>query len=544
MNSTEAAIQVIKEKALKYSVKGLHTDQLLQKIQDFKVKIVLVGAFSAGKSALLNAFLSRDLLEENQRPETAVASELLYDNREFVEAVTDTEVKLCSPEEARGLDVTNIQYLRWHLSDSALQELEGYVLVDMPGFNSGIQAHNKAILQYADQANAYLLIIDAEDGGIKQSVSTFINEVRHYENNMAIVITKSDLKTEADIALVKETVEDAADEMFDQSVPVITTSRFDSQVRKKLDGLIRQFHRERIFRQSFVPPVTEMGEQVIRVMEVLKRNASLNTSDLEEEIRTREKAKAQLAKKLQRERQHLSDRLQNTVRPAILADAENALRQQAENLASSLEAGGANFSMLVNNILRPVLVSSTQSYVENSFDEFVSVMAIDTKELDQDAGLSEFLERYQEINAGLKSLPETVDKFNTVYKAVTTSFAVLTSVIAPWLEIVLIFLPDVLKLLSPLFQQRQRDKILNEVQNRVIPGIIQKLEPGVGSSLREMEAEMVAQLEEKLGEMIDLETSALESAKERLAQRQEDYTQKIAAIDRDIADVRAALNAM
>lgn len=544
MNSTEAAIQVIEEKAQKYSVNGLRTDQLLQKIQDFKVKIVLVGAFSAGKSALLNAFLSRDLLEENQRPETAVASELLYDNREFVEAVTDTEVKLCSPEEAGGLDVTNIQYLRWHLSDSALQELEGYVLVDMPGFNSGIQAHNKAILQYADQANAYLLVIDAEDGGIKQSVSTFINEVRHYENNMAIVITKSDLKTEADIALVKETVEDAADEMFDQSVPVITTSRFDSQVRKKLDGLIRQFHWESIFRQSFVPPVTEVGEQVIRVMEVLKRNASLNISDLEEEIRTREKAKAQLAKKLQRERQHLSDRLQNTVRPAILADAENALRQQAENLASSLEAGGANFSMLVNNILRPVLVSSTQSYVENSFDEFVSVMAIDTKELDQDAGLSEFLERYQEINAGLKSLPETVDKFNTVYKAVTTSFAVLTSVIAPWLEIVLIFLPDVLKLLSPLFQQRQRDKILNEVQNRVIPGIIQKLEPGVGSSLREMEAEMVAQLEEKLGEMIDLETSALESAKERLAQRQEDYTQKIAAIDRDIADVRAALNAM
>lgn len=544
MNSTEAAIQVIEEKAKKYSVNGLRTDQLLQKIQDFKVKIVLVGAFSAGKSALLNAFLSRDLLEENQRPETAVASELLYDSQEFVEAVTDTEIKLCSPEEAGRLDMTNIQYLRWHLSDPALQELEGYVLVDMPGFNSGIQAHNKAILQYADQANAYLLVIDAEDGGIKQSVSMFINEVRHYENNMAIVITKSDLKTEADIALVKETVEDAADEMFDQSVPVITTSRFDSQVRKKLDELIRQFHRESIFRQSFVPAATEMGEQVIRVMEVLKRNASLNISDLEEEIRTREKAKAQLAKKLQRERQHLSDRLQNTVRPAILADAENALRQQAENLASSLEAGGANFSMLVNNILRPVLVSSTQSYVENSFDEFVSVMAIDTKELDQDAGLSEFVERYHEINAGLKSLPETVDKFNTVYKAVTTSFAVLTSVIAPWLEIVLIFLPDVLKLLSPLFQQRQRDKILNEVQNRVIPGIIQKLEPGISKSLREMEGEMVARLEEKLGEMIDLETSALESAKERLAQRQEDYTQKIAAIDQDIADVRAALNAM
>lgn len=55
---------------------------------------------------------------------------------------------------------------------------------------------------------------------------------------------------------------------------------------------------------------------------------------------------------------------------------------------------------------------------------------------------------------------------------------------------------------------------------------------------------MVRQLEEKLGEMIDLETSALENAKEKLAQRQEDHAQKISSIDQDIADIRAALRNM
>lgn len=543
MSKVENAIQVIEEKAEKYSVNGLRTQQLLTEMGNFQVKIVLIGAFSAGKSAMLNALLGRDLLQEDQRPETAVASELLYDRQEYVEVVSKTGIKRCTLEEAVGVDVSSVQHLRWHLSDVALRELEGYVLVDMPGFNSGIQNHNRAILQYADQANAYLLVIDAEDGGIKRSVSSFLDEVRHYEDNVAIVITKSDLKIEDDVALVRENVEEMARDMFGQDVTVIATSKFDSQIRKKLCRLIRQFDREKIFRQCFVPPVREMGQQVIGVMEVLKKNASLDVADLEEEIRSREKAKTQLSKKLQNERQRLVDRLQNSVQPSILADAENALQQQAEVLANRLENGGAGFSMLVNNILRPVLATSTQTYVEDSFDEFVSAVVVDTRRL-EDANLGDVLGRYQQINEDLKNLPEHAGHFNAVYKALTTSFAVLTSAIAPWLELILIFLPDIIKAIAPLFQRDQKDKLLNEVQNRVIPGIIQKLGPSVSSSLREIEADMVAQLEEKLGEMIDLETSALENAKNKLAQQQEDHTRKLETIDQDIEDICVALDAM
>lgn len=543
MSKVEKAIHVIEEKAGKYSVNGLRTEQLLERIGGFKVKVVLIGAFSAGKSALLNALLDRELLQEDQRPETAVASELLYSTREYVEVVSETGVTRCSPTEAARLNVSGVQYLRWHLNAAALHQLEGYVLVDMPGFNSGIRNHNKAILQYADQANAYLLVIDAEDGGIKRSVSDFLDEVRHYEDNVAVVLTKSDLKTEEDAALIQKNVAETAADMLGKEVTVVTTSKFDAQVQGKLCALIRQFDQEKIFRQCFVPPVQEMGQQVIGVMEILKRNASLNVTDLEEEIRSREKARAQLSKKLQLERQNLSDRLQNHVQPSILADAENALQQQAETLANSLMNGGANFSMLVNNILRPVLASSTQNYVEESFDEFVASVAVNTQVLES-PDLSDILERYQEINRELKKLPETVDKFNAVYKTLTTSFAVLTSTVAPWLELILIFLPDIIKAIAPLFQGNQKDKLLNEVRNRVIPGIMQKLAPSISSSLREIEADMVAQLEEKLGEMIDLETSALENAKNKLAQQQEDHTRKLETIDQDIAEVRTALDAM
>ena len=74
----------------------LHTlSEKMYKVQmeldKFVLKILFVGSFSAGKSALINAMLQRELLEENQRPETAIASELLFDNEEYIEAVYETK---------------------------------------------------------------------------------------------------------------------------------------------------------------------------------------------------------------------------------------------------------------------------------------------------------------------------------------------------------------------------------------------------------------------------------------------------------------------
>ncbi len=422
--------------------------------------------------------------------------------------------------------------------------MRGYVLIDMPGFNSGITGHNKAILRYAEQANAYLLVIDAEDGGIKSSVNSFLNEVRNYENNLAIVITKSDLKTDQDLAQIKGNVAATAESLFYSEVPVLTTSKEDKSAFSKLRDLIVRFDRDSIFRQTFQPSVYEMGRQVIGVLEVLKKNASLNTSDLEEEIRRREDAKLKLTQRLKNERSKLSDKLQNNVKSSVLAEAENALYQNADALARSLGAGGANFTSLVNNILRPVLVTSTNAGVESSFDEFVSDFSMQMKGMDVDTQVSDIVDRYQEIASGIKKLPDVIDKCNGGYKGILTALAVTTTAVAPWLELVVIFLPEIIKGFSSLFQQRQEDQLHDKVCNNVIPQIIDKLNPEISKSLQKIEQEMAQQLEEKLSEMIEQEASALENAREQITQRQESFRQEIGDIDKDIAEIRAAMDAI
>ena len=147
-----------------------------------------------------------------------------------------------------------------------------------------------------------------------------------------------------------------------------------------------------------------------------------------------------------------------------------------------------------------------------------------------------------QISNGIKNLPDTVDHFNGAYKAITTALAVTTSVVAPWLELILIFLPDVIKAFSSLFQQQQQDRYRNEVCNKIIPGIIQKLNPEISNSLMELEQEMVQQLEEKMEEMIDSETSALENVRQQIAKKHENFAREIQSIDADIAEIRAALD--
>lgn len=97
----------------------------------------------------------------------------MYGPSNYVEAYSDGQMERVTPQEACELDANRYSYLRWYLRSEALAGIRGYTLVDMPGFNSNIQAHNKAILRYIDKAAAYLLVIDAEDGGIKQSMGDF-----------------------------------------------------------------------------------------------------------------------------------------------------------------------------------------------------------------------------------------------------------------------------------------------------------------------------------------------------------------------------------
>lgn len=526
----------------KYEFKTLEgkIENIWKDIEKFSLKILFVGGFSAGKSALINTIIGDEILEEGQRPETAIAGEIIYDTDEYIEAVNSDVTSRYTLADANKIDVKQYDFLIWHLNCEELKRYGECTIVDMPGFNSGIEEHNKAILRYVGKENAYILVIDCEDGTIKSNMMDFIDEIKNYDNNMAIVITKTDLKTNEDVERIRENISIGARTIFEDNVPIIVTSKFDDDARDKIKNLITGFDRDRIFMQEFVPQAYEIGVRCVDSMEIYKKGLKLDLSQFDEEIDRHERTKRKLVEKLKTEKGKLENRFRNSVGPSIIGDMENALYSRIDDLVNGLKGGEKSFSMMVNNILRPVLLNSTQQYVEQSFDKFMEGIVFSSSDIDMalnDIGTN-VLEKYRKTNSKIQEIAKDGDKLNSIYKTFTTTMAVVTSVIAPWLELIIIFLPDILKLFGMVNQDAS---LRNKVNNEIIPQIVSRMQPEVENTLMEMKESMIQQAEEEMSALIDNETESLEAVKEKRKKMSNEFDEKIEEIQQDIDKINALL---
>lgn len=501
----------------KYGIEETISKKILQCREDmnqFSLKVLLVGGFNAGKSALLNTILDRDLFVEEQRPETTIATEVIYDNNEYIELFKDNgELKKCSFDEISDYSPENYHHFTYHVHNDFLKKYPQYTLVDMPGFNSRIERHNKAIMQYANQGNAYILVIDCEDGEIKSSSLEFLKEIKQYENNLAIVISKVDKKPESHVKLVLDKVKKTAEHIFQKELVIVTTSKFNS-VEEQMNSILSTFDDQNIFEQTFKPMIAEIGQLVWTAIDKVAQSYNFDDSGIEREIKNRQNIKDQLVIQLVKERKKLSAKMKSQVKPSIIADVQNALYTNSASLAASATAGGDSFTRAVNNLLRPVLITSTQRYTEESFQEFIEqldVASIVSEDRPMEI-VNGITTKYMTVTTGLQKILETTDKSKGMYRVIAGALAISTTVVAPWLELIILFLPDILKLFGLIGQKNQMSDLKRKIELEIIPQVVSKISVEIEKSLEELEEDLIAEVEDKINGLIEVESEALKSA--------------------------------
>lgn len=340
---------------------------------------------------------------------------------------------------------------------------------------------------------------------------------------------------------VKKNIEENAQMLFYDDVKIITASKFDADnTRRKLSGLITSFDNDNICYQEFKPEVYDVAMKCISAMEVYKKSVSFNSDQIDEEIKRHEKIGKDLSNQLSKEKSKLDNQFANSVAPNIMADASNALYSHVDTLATAMKAGGNSFSLSVNNILRPVLLTSTKQYVEQSFEKFMADIDVPALDIDQTVeNASNAVNNVKKASGKLMEMLKS-DNFNKAYKAITTTLSVATSVVAPWLELILIFLPDIIKVISGSSEESQ---LKNKVNN-VIPQIIQKMEPEVDKSLEQMKDDMMSEIEKQFEEKIANEVEMLENVKNEKNAKSAEYERKLAEVDDDIRCIKAIVEAL
>lgn len=531
LNSAEEIVKKYNFKDIENNIK-----EIKDEIESFKVKILFVGGFNAGKSALINTILDDDVLIEEQCPETTIATEIIYGSPKRVVLCDKDGNKSNVPVESIGsFDATKYFNYTYYLENENLLKLNDYVIVDMPGFDSGIESHNKALFQYLEEATAYIFVIDCEKGTLSQSALNFINEIKNYKNDMAFIINKEDKKSPNELINIEKFIEMQVGSLCNNKPKIITASKFTDDSNNKVIELINSFDGQSLFERRFKSDISDILNDIEFALNSMIKTSNIDYSNLDIEIEKKEKARIALRDKVAIERKKLKSNLQNVVKQQLIDDIKNALQMNISVLTSAAISGNDAFSRAVNDILRPILIAKTNEYVESSFSDFVGNINIESKLGDINVeGLQDVLSN---LVKKINDTPTKIKGSNGAFKSITTVLAVTTSFVAPWLELIIIFLPEILTLFGVMSENSKRDALKNKIQNEVIPNIIYKIGPSIEDSLQIIEEEISKETEIEIEKLIDIETSALDEVKKRKNEKIVEFDNFISFIEEQLKSI-------
>ena len=200
--------------------------------------VPVVGAFSAGKSTLINSFLHSELLPVNITPETALATELRHSTSDYIEAIK-------ADGEADSFDIGDIgsikekarqyTYLEVFLNSEPLREIAPLVLVDMPGFDSPLDAHQRAVLTYLDRGSHYAVLISVEEGTVTRSIQRQLSEFHEFDKAFSVFLSKANLRSESDVVAIAQNIKEQLSDDFDFGDEVDPEVLFDRRWKPRLE---------------------------------------------------------------------------------------------------------------------------------------------------------------------------------------------------------------------------------------------------------------------------------------------------------------------
>lgn len=138
----------------------------------------MIGAFSAGKSSLINALLAQKLLAVEIDPASNLATEISFAETDQILGFKDNQfVKELSFEQLKSQDFDDLGangHVEVKLNNPLLQSLPHLCLADLPGLDSKSEAHSQAIHHYLGRSLAYCIMVSSEEGTLKESIKIFL----------------------------------------------------------------------------------------------------------------------------------------------------------------------------------------------------------------------------------------------------------------------------------------------------------------------------------------------------------------------------------
>ena len=510
-----------------------------REIERFRVLIPLVGAFNAGKTSLVNAYLRRQPgrgLPTDIVPQTALATEIhaaASAEAECVELMgeNDTVLREVDLEEFGQVEkqalkeaASEAQYAKAHLHDAALPDTSRKVLVDMPGLDSGIKTHNVAIQRYLPLGAYFIMVVDAEHGTLRHSEIEQLREFLAQEVGFTVLVNKID-KKKPDADAILSHIRDLAQTTFDKAVSVHAVSAAAGEVapfKEALAGVdfdhaLRGYWRTRLAR---------LVDEAISSLHTRYSALNLSTAESDRVIADLEDKEEALKEKLRSDQRDIKNRYSSRSVDRIVRAVRDAVVDAALRLAEiCLHGGKEAVEREVNELVRHTLNRTVAEERDDTMQRIAANYGADidglyttferfgdsaesSAELPQNMG-TVLADAAGRSHDALRRAPSTI-KTGSFLTTATGVLAVVTTVVGPWLDALFVLLPSLFRFLfgdsapsREAQEQERREKLTMQIRSSVASSVASELRPQIAADYAEIAQQMLStvgqEVEAKVG---------------------------------------------
>lgn len=489
------------------------------------IKVPLVGVFSAGKSSLLNVFTQKaGMLPVDTAPETAVAYELYYDTNERVELYREgSKIDTQSLANIKELDTKPGDIAKVYSNSESIKRLQdkGIILVDMPGIGSGIERHDAAIFNYIDKATAFIVVVDVEQGSLRNSTMTFMQELDRYGIHPVVMVSKIDKKATSDVKEVVEYVKYQMTKLGDQSPYVSTVCAANNDVKGLYDYLD-----------------TLNAENI--VAEGLRRKFEALTNSVVEQLKVRVAVRNADVANVDQKLKQLEEQIEN-VKTELPTDNSNAdtpeksTQDILDNVKSVLEAKAQDIAQMVvdredQETIKAAIVSIVRAEIivslKEESEQYTIALGSSVQETVQNIAAIEIDDNV------LGEFSDIVDLVKMALQGILGTFGGNWGKIA---SLLLQYLPDIINWLFGKSKDDLIQEVTDKIKNQCVNKIIEELQPAIFN--------ITVSNQKRIQERIQQEVVAkMEQVKEGLREKMADANKSKADVEAEIANLNAAIS--
>lgn len=511
-------------------------ESLIDIIKDTELIVPVVGGFSAGKSTLINSWLEEEVLSTNLTPETALATELRYGIDNYIEAVTEDEnfdrYELNQSEEIKN-SVSKYKYLRLFLNNEKLRSIEPLVLVDMPGFDSPLELHNTAIMNYLNKGIYFIVLTSIEDGNLTKSTLRELENMTEFGKDFSFCLSKSNLRSEEDVNTVKEKIKEQLAHYFDFNKGVIPLyQQGGSELEKILNNINAEQLFEKIFKQDLKYNHLEIESSISTIISTLKtskEDVAYVLAELQNGIKKIIAKKEQMIEDAQAKYSDYSVE-------AIIESISRELVINQETLVQMALTNKEAFLNEMNEIVKNTLIYQVKTKLNEASSDMINDFSLELKNIANSIPSFEFGDKWIETisdsttnflkNAqnGLNALVELrkekqTEDSGTGYKVITSILSISKLVINPLLGVVIAFLPEIISFFSSNFKEgKLKQQMHVKFTTEIIPSIKIKIRSELNTLFHSQINMIIKTISEKFEEQLkqkEIEISKAQEEKEK-----------------------------